>query len=160
MTLEADILQTRARWRRRLLAFALGTVAALLSVYVGLNLLVINFVPLLHHFSFHVVVVDGATATPVSGATVGWHHTNARSGHQWVTPIGATDGNGELTFEKMIQEQPLWAWPAIGVFRFGLIFHVAAPGYEEQRVRLWEALPRVPYSRPEGVVRVVLVPDE
>jgi len=147
----------RTLWRRRLLALALGTVVALLSAYVGLNLLYINFAAILHHFTFQVVVVDAATGNPLSGAAVGWHRTNPSSGIQWFDEIGTTDGAGRLTFEKTIQDQPLWLWPTIGAFRFRSAFHVGATGYDDQIVALADALPDVPYSRPEGLVRVRLV---
>ncbi len=140
-------------WRRRLAAVAVGTAMGCFGTYVFANLLVVNLVPCLHTVTLTINVVDRETSAPIPGATVEW----ARASYTASERIGLTGSGGELQFSETVQENPWWAWPKVGSFRFvNRVLRVQAPSFQTQEVRLSEALPDLPYSNPVARLRIPL----
>jgi hypothetical protein len=86
-----------------------------------------------------------------------WKRTNPRSRRQWLEPIGTTDSTGRYSFAETLQEQPRWASPMLGHFRFeGLVLDVRSPRYPPREVRVAEELRGVSYGDSAGTIRVRL----
>ena len=123
-------------------------------IYVGLNLLFINFVPLVHEFTFTIEVRDAQTNMPIPNAIVSWLRY---PGDCWESPIGRTNSIGVLIFIKSIQEQPLWIFPLVGNFKFySRALQISAYEYRVEVVDINSVLSNVSYSTPFGTVRVLL----
>lgn len=135
----------------------LGSLAASAFVcYVGINIAMVNLVPLLQHVVLHVEVVAGESSEPVAGATVGWA---AIPPHLAPRSLGKTGPLGSLEITDTFQENPCWVLPRIGTFKFrNRILEVGADGFRTETISLADALPSLPYSTPKGHVRVRLRP--
>lgn len=143
--------------RRPLRVLVLVVIPLVVMGYVGSNLLMITFVPILHQFVFTVVVADRETSTPIPRAAVSWKQTNPRSGYQWLVPIGSTGSDGRLVFKETLQEQPRWDWPTLGHFRFsGRTLDVRADHYQPREIHVGEELRGIPYGTTGGEIRVGL----
>lgn len=137
----------------------------LLFVYVLLNLVAINLVPLVHNFDLSVTVAD-AEGRPMADALVGWQSRWSMDRNHFKDETdrwaeGTTDRQGNYQLEWGLQEQPYWAWPRIGTFQFRTqVLRIEAHGFEPQKVRLSDHLRGIPYRTPEGSIEVQLEPAE
>jgi len=114
--------------------------------YVLINLLFVNGVTIIHHVTFEAAVRDAVSGGPVPGALVAmvWKDENVYRSRR---ELGLTDSQGLLTHELVIQEQPPWAFPQTGVFKFRRMYlEVQASGYRPERISIAVACPEVPFA--------------
>ncbi len=138
----------------------LWILTTVVGFYISINLLLVNFAPIIHTLRLTVIVNDAVTADSIRGAEISWKDTNHASGVQWLDKIGYTDLTGKIICVCTIQEQPLWVWPVLGYFDFhDRILTVTADGYTTQDMVLASCLPRIPYSSPTASVTIGLLPQ-
>jgi hypothetical protein len=114
--------------------------------YVFINLLFVNAVTIIHHVTFEVTVHDAASGEPIPAAQVAvlW---NPEKTYRSKRELGLTDPRGLVTRELVIQEQPPWAFPKAGVFKFRRMYlQVEAQGYRPELISVAAASPAVPFA--------------
>lgn len=134
-------------------------VAALLAMYVAVNLYVVVFVTIIHHVLFTLTVTD-EVGKPIANAVVRsvWHSEWDQRDHDQ-RQLGVADRLGVVRGNIVVQEQPDWAFPQMGRFRTpALFFEVSAPGRRVQRVRAFQLCPNVKYRRPVCVGSIAVRP--
>ena len=164
LTLEPATEEERpGRWRQCLLSLLCG--------YVGLNLLLINAVPLLNECALTVVVVDERTGEAQRGVEVrslgrseGGAPPNSTSCvAALASPSGSpssratvTDSGGSCSLVTVVQDQGWWVLPRLGVranlsgseleltTREGKAYRVSVPRYEGPQGELRVFLPSLP----------------
>lgn len=143
--------------RSRLLVFVVMIASTLSVLYVGVNLLLLLFVPILHDLTLRLKIQDRECAAPLKGVEVSWVKTNPSTGFQWDEPIGTTDAKGQLNIAMTIQEQPLWAWPRLGKFKLsGRSIKLRGEGYHERVCDLRSLVPDTSYSESEAIAVILL----
>jgi hypothetical protein len=132
----------------------LQLLSALTASYILINWVTIKFVPIVHRIKLDFSVYDPDLDIPVSGVNIAWIHINPTSKYEWTTPAGLTDDKGRFSCNLMIQEQPSWAYPTIGSFRFhNKTLELTKHGHV-QRVPLSNVLSSIPYSTTAIEVRL------
>ena len=106
------------------------------------------FVPLLHPLHLTIKVLEDNSTHPVPDTEIAWVRTNPTTGFQWTERIGVTDETGTRSVSIVVQEQPFWAYPPIGQFKFSnLTLQISKQGYEVHAVNLSDVAGAVPYWR-------------
>ena len=133
---------------------ALAGIGMLAVLYVGINIMLIGFVPELHRVTLTVRVVDGSGA-PVPAAQVAWI-TRWNNGESPVA-FATADRSGTAILLQTLQQQPRWACPLVGTFDFEHhLLIVRARGHESKTLSLREQLPHVSLRKPAAVIGVML----
>ena len=143
--------------------------ALVLFAYLGLNLLLVGFVPLLHASELRVRVLRAGSGEALSGVEIreggtSWTSVAPAASSSCLAQVvsssrgpvrsgyGRTDGEGRYTWHTMVQDQGVWAIPRLGVRRNlagraleltfeGQTYRALVPRYEGQQGELRVLLP-------------------